>query len=71
MRHAVLGDHARIELRIVAFFFSEERSVAVVNVAVEFVFSCRGIAYGYRNNVNLIQNVIEIVPSGPTVTSGA
>lgn len=69
---AVFGQHARVELRLVPRAQSQQRTVRIMNIAIEFIRSGGRVAHGHGDKIHVAEHVIQIVPPvRPMVTSGA
>lgn len=56
------GQYAGVKLRLVAFPLSKACSIGISDIAVELILASRLVADSYRNDGNLVQYIVEIVP---------
>ncbi|MNO52296.1 hypothetical protein D3C76_427120 [compost metagenome] len=56
------GQHAGVKLRLVAFPLSKACSIGISDIAVELILAARLAADRYRNDGNLVQHIVEIIP---------
>ena len=60
---SVFGNHAGVELRLVAFLFAKARAVRIVHIAVEFIFASGFIAHRHRYNAPGAEHIVQIIPA--------
>ena len=53
--------YARVKLEDIIIFFSQQGSVCIMNMSVEFVFACGGIANSYRHDTQFIKGIIKVI----------
>ncbi|MNI28835.1 hypothetical protein D3C73_826330 [compost metagenome] len=56
------SQHAGVKLRLVAFPLAKACSIGISDITVELILPARLVADRHRNDGNLVQHIVEIIP---------
>ena len=56
-----LCQKAWIKLRLISFLLAQSGSVRIMYITIKFIFSSWRIAHRYRNDIYMIQHIIQII----------